>query len=191
MTGQDRFEKDEEKKSISIDEVGLYKILYINLEEDEKEEKSKVRSVKKDKKEDKAKEILIDIRTLYENIIEDNFYKKASDEKKLKINNWLNELFILIRYLIKFDDYEHEKEYRLLYICDIKKKNKYVKSQICWEGVHVETEKVLFDNEEQKELIFIGPKSNSKVNILKINHYLKCNKLDKCIEIKASDIEFR
>ena len=171
--------KIEDEKNIPINKIGLYKILYINLKEDKYTDKDK-----------ESKELLKDIKILYKNIIENTFYKDGSNEQKEKINNWLKDLFILIRYLVKYDDYEHEKEYRLLYIDNIKN-SQYVKSQTCSEGVHIETEKFLFNNEEKKEFIFIGPRNNSKINMLKINHYLKSKNFDKYIEIKPSDIEFR
>ena len=165
-----------EKEPISMTQIGLYKILYINSEG-----KYSENDANKD-----AKDLLREIKILYTKIKEDNFYKK----EKQKIDNWLNDLFTLVRYLIKFDDYEHEKEYRLLYIANIRN-NKYVKSEGCLNGIHVETEKVLFRDKEKKDIIFVGPKSNSKFNMLKINHYLKCNDIDKYIEVKPSDIEFR
>ena len=173
-------EKNYKKEITPINKIGLYKILYINLEEKSKEYDS-------DKE---AKDLLKEIKMLYTNIIEDSFYKNGPKDLKQKIDNWLNDLFTLVRYLIKFDDYEHEKEYRLLYVDNIKN-SKYVKTSTCWKGVHVETEKILFNDETKKDIIFIGPKNNSAIKKLKLEHYLKCTKLDKYIEVKPSNIEFR
>ena len=171
----------ENKKSIQIKKIGLYKILYINVNEE------KIEETDKDKE---TKLLLKDIRELYKNIIEDTFYKNGDKEQKQRINNWLKDLFTLIRYLIKFDDYKHEKEYRLLYIDNIKN-SKYVTTSTCWKGIHIETDKILFNDENKKDIVFIGPKNNSDIKKLKLEHYLKCTKLDKYIEIKPSDIEFR
>jgi hypothetical protein len=168
--------QDIKKETISMEKIGLYKILYLNLED-----KSKKNDIDKE-----AKDLLKEIKALYTKIKEDNFSKK----EKQKIDNWLNDLFTLIRYLIKFDDYEHEKEYRLLYIGNIKD-GKYVKPSTCWKGIHIETDEILFNDKNKKDIIFIGPKNNSTIKKLKLEHYLKCTELDKCIEVKSSGIEFR
>ena len=166
------------KDELPISKLGLYEVLYIGLDNNGNIENSD---------EDKKKiECLKEIKSLYKKITEDEYYKSNNG----KFNGWINDLFVLIRYLVKFDDYKHEKEYRLLYIGKIKDNN-YIKSTSANAGVHIETEEFLFKSEIYKDCIWLGPKNKSDILLKKIKHYLINEKLSEKIMLEKSNIEFR
>jgi hypothetical protein len=95
---------------------------------------------------------------------------EKTDLKKDGLCELLGELFFSVTHLIKDKAYEHEEEYRLLFIDSVKKDKKYIKTlvkdDIC-EGIYIETEPVLF--QDDKNLVFFGPKV-PEVTINKYRH---------------------
>ncbi len=59
--------------------------------------------------------------------------------------------------MIKDSDYEHEHEYRLMHIGSIDDDKDFIKSSVNT-GIYIETEPVLFDDPNDKEIIYFGPK---------------------------------
>jgi tetratricopeptide (TPR) repeat protein len=119
------------KKLISLDDIGLYKIVYYD----------------KDKNQIELNEIANCLSKINEKEFSGEFIKL------------LGELFSSIAHLIKDKSYAHEAEYRLLFIDSIEKEKQYIKTRIedkkCY-GVYVETEPILFKNDKYK--IYFGPK---------------------------------
>jgi tetratricopeptide (TPR) repeat protein len=138
-----------------IDEVvplwkmGLYKILYL----DEGDTQEKLKNI-----------------TDCLSLIEKNEYTE-------EFNKLLGELFSSITHLIKDKAYAHEEEYRLLFVDTIQKGEKYIKTSIkndICEGIYVETEPVLF--QDDKDVIYFGPKV-PQVTIDKYRHAFRLSGL--------------
>jgi len=138
------------EEEVPLWKMGLYKILYV----DENNYK------------DEFKDIIVCLSRL-----------EKTDFRKEGFSELLGELFFSITHLIKDKAYEHEEEYRLLFIDSIKKEKKYiktlVKNDIC-EGIYVETETVLF--QDDKDVVFFGPKV-PEVTINKYRHVFRLSGL--------------
>ena len=119
------------KELISVDDIGLYKIVYYDKDNTQIE--------------------LNEIAECLSNI-EDTYFTN-------EFINLLNKLFSSIAHLIKDKSYAHEDEYRLLFIDSIEKEKEYIKINIednkCY-GIYVETEPLLFQDDKDK--VFFGPK---------------------------------
>jgi tetratricopeptide (TPR) repeat protein len=107
-------------------------------------------------------------------------------------------LFVPIAALIKNKDYQHESEYRLVYIASREDTNltRYIK-QTPENGVYLETEKVLFERFDKFENdyplkeytdVYIGPRVD-KIVCLKCFDSFQSKYPD--VEIKSSSIEWR
>ena len=129
--------------------MGLYKILYIDENDTQKQLKDII-------------ECLLEI---------------GKDEYTDEFKKLLGELFSSITHLIKDKAYAHEEEYRLLFVDTIQKEKKYIKTSskddIC-EGIYVETEPVLF--QDDKDIIYFGPKVPA-VTIDKYRHAFRLSGL--------------
>jgi tetratricopeptide (TPR) repeat protein len=129
--------------------MGLYKILYLD--------------------ENDTQEQLKDITDCLLLIEKDEY---TEEFKKL-----LGELFSSVTHLIKDKAYEHEEEYRLLFVDTIQKEKKYIKTSIkdgICEGIYVETEPVLF--QDDKDIVYFGPKV-PQVTIDKYRHAFRLSGL--------------
>ncbi|GHV95006.1 hypothetical protein AGMMS50293_13260 [Spirochaetia bacterium] len=112
----------------------------------------------------------------------------------VEFNTLLLELFTSIAHLIKDTSYEHEKEYRLLYIDRIMD-NTYIQHAVyngVFDGIHVESEPVLFEDDEIP--IYFSPMVDD-VTIQKYRHafMLKGLPLKGSVEklLRPSGIKFR
>ncbi len=153
MIGETPFQEDSDKenkneqneKYILLEKTGLYRILYIDPEKANREELKKI--------------------IKYLNEING---KDLNDETLRKD---LMELFSPISHLIKNKIWNHEKEYRLIYIGTIKDDKDLIQS--CPEkGIYIETEPFLFEKDENdKDIITLGPRVEEAENkILKLKH---------------------
>ena len=131
--------KNHDFKLVPLEKTGLYRILYLD------EESSKIA-----------------LKGIADCLLE--FEEKDFTKEFIKL---IRELFKSVTHLIKNKTYEHENEYRLIFIDSIEKGKKYIAVEdkdIC-DGVFVETEPVLF--QDDKDVVFFGP----KVNEVTINKY--------------------
>jgi tetratricopeptide (TPR) repeat protein len=96
-----------------------------------------------------------------------------NDFKNDKLAELIAQLFVPVAALIKNEDYQHENEYRLVYIASWEDTilQKYIK-QTPEDGVYIETEKVLFERfnkfkddypDEEYVEVYMGPKVNKIV----------------------------
>jgi hypothetical protein len=144
-----------------IEQTGLYKILYLN-------EKTST------KKLEKISEALSKI--------------PSKDLNNKDLISLLAELFTPIAHLIKESDYEHEKEYRLMHIRSLEdNEERFIKSDTK-NGVYIDTGKILFDNENDKEVVYFGPKVDT-ITFLKAKHAFKLEGVK--ADLKPSEKKFR
>jgi tetratricopeptide (TPR) repeat protein len=144
------FSSNDNEKYIPINMVGLYRVQYISLDENEKNQTRSERT---------AQEL---IARIADNLIICMDELKDNDKKDYFFK-LLSELFASIAHLIKDKSYSHEREYRLMCSCSLQ--NEYYKKYIherkdaksnIFQGFYIETEGVLFENREHK--IIFGPK---------------------------------
>jgi tetratricopeptide (TPR) repeat protein len=119
------------------------------------------------------------------------------DEKEFtgEFKSLLLELFTSIAHLIKDTSYEHEKEYRLVYIDHIKE-NPYIqkrrKSDGIFDGIFIESEPVLFDDDEVP--VYFSPAIDD-ITLQKYRHAFMLEGLPKkgSVEklLRPSGIKFR
>jgi hypothetical protein len=114
--------------------LGLYKIQYLD-----KDSAGQIREIKK----------CLD--TCMQN------EKTMNAKKKKALHRLFIRLFMSITHLIKDKAFEHEKEYRIMYIGNIEDDKTYIQSAE-GEGVFVETEPMLFKNGTDE--ILLGPNAN-------------------------------
>ena len=102
---------------------------------------------------------------------------------------FLSQIFLPISHLVKNATYKHEREWRLLYITFIHqgKKTGYIKREPV---LHIETEKILFTDRENKEELWLGPKI-SDLERLKIKHLFEYDEKYDFVSIYPSKIRFR
>lgn len=102
-------------------------------------------------------------------------------------------IFLPIAHLVKNNTYQHEKEFRLMFVADVFKGEKvetFVKPDHPF--LHIETEPVLFMSETESErsepeIVYVGPLC-TEVDRLKAEHMLKY----KCkIGVRPSTVKFR
>jgi hypothetical protein len=111
-----------------------------------------------------------------------------------EFNTLLAGLFISIAHLIKDVSYEHEAEYRLLYI-DVLRNNPYIQSSLSnglFGGVFVNTEPILFEDDSAP--VYFNPKIDD-ITIQKYRHAFRLEGLPKngSVEklLRSSEIKFR
>ena len=105
---------------------------------------------------------------------------------------FLPQIFQPISHLVKNATYKHEREWRLLYITFIHqgKKAGYIKREPV---LHIETEKILFTDKENKEELWLGPKISAYPDLerLKIKHLFEYDEKDDFVSIHTSKVCFR
>jgi tetratricopeptide (TPR) repeat protein len=168
-TPQGSQKKEAAESDVPIGKMGLYKIFYSE------------KSINFD--ENKMLMEIADCLAAFEE-------KEFTDEFKIL----LLELFTSIAHLVKDVSYEHEKEYRLLYIDSIKD-NPYIKDSISngvFNGIYIDTEPVLFEDDEIP--IYFSPTVDD-ISIQKYRHafMLKGLPLKGTVEklLRPSGIKFR
>jgi len=116
----------------------------------------------------------------------DNMLKEPKNREAVK--KFLPLIFMPISHLVKSSDYEHEKEWRLLYFTTIKDGKD--SERIIWEPVlHVKTEPFLFKDKKTKEQFWLGP-AISELERLKLGHQLE-HELGDYVDIHMSKVHFR
>jgi hypothetical protein len=123
-----------------------------------------------------------------------------SDFSNGKLTELMARLFVPVAALVKNEDYQHESEYRLVYIASRAREDdalmKYIK-QTPEDGVYLETEKVLFekfdkfeDDYPHKEYVevYIGPRVD-KIAYLKCFDSFRSKYPD--VKIEPSGIEWQ
>lgn len=155
---------EESSGFLSIEKTGLYKILYLEKGKENKE--------------------IGEIKNALLGIPQEDL---ENEERRNILIPLLSELFISITHLIKDISYEHEKEYRLVYIGSIEDDKTCIQSSMDT-GIYIETEPILFDNQKDKEIIYFGPKVD-KTTIAKVEHVVKHKGLAASIE--KSKIQYK
>jgi hypothetical protein len=131
-----------------LDKCGLYNIIYLSEDRKDTEEQKEM---------DKIAECLKEF--------------TSEDLSKPIVKQFLANLLTFATHLVKDKSYEYENECRLIYFDTIRKRNPYIKIQ---DGVYVETEPVLFENNE--DVVYFGPHVSS-VSIQKFRHTFKYSSL--------------
>jgi hypothetical protein len=131
--------------------IGLYKIMYLDK--------------------NNMREEIINIKNCLS-----QFEKNAFDDNFMEL---LGELFTIITHLVKDNAYEHEDEYRLIFINSIENEKQYIdvatNNGIC-DGIFIETVPILFRDDEERLRHFIYSILITKANkdIFKPLYWLAC-----------------
>jgi tetratricopeptide (TPR) repeat protein len=157
----------DDEKNLQIEKTGLYKILYLDKSKNHNEE---------------MKEIENALLPILQEYLHDN-----DENRKSNLILLLAELFTPVAHLIKDSSYAHEKEYRLMYIGSIKDDEKYIDGDMNT-GIYIETEPILFENQNDKEVIYFGPKVDN-ITVLKAKHTFAYEGL--AANIDKSKIQYR
>jgi tetratricopeptide (TPR) repeat protein len=159
-------ERPENTTYIPLRKIGLYKVLY--------------------SKEKKIKDKLNEIKNCLKKIIDDSVTGEDTDQ--------IYVLFSSIAHLIKDQAYKHENEYRLMYIASVRDDKDYIRDSSPSDGsnndIFIETEPVLFEDENKEDIIRFGPKVDD-ITILKYQHSLIKKDFSKKIMICKSGISYR
>jgi tetratricopeptide (TPR) repeat protein len=131
-----------------LEKCGLYNIIYLGENREDTEQQKEL---------DKIADCLKDF--------------TSDDLAKPTVKQFLADLFAFAAHLVKDKSYENENECRLIYFDTVRKRNPYIKIS---DGVYVETEPVLFEDDEDE--VCFGPKV-SEVSILKFRHIFKYSSL--------------
>lgn len=160
----DKQEVNNSSTLIPIKNLELYKISYINI----------------DKEPDERLESII-------NLVIQILKHELPKFKAELLAEAIIRILTPITHLIKYDSYEHEKEYRLLYIVPNQILNElpFIKSN-CIEGLYIQTEPALFKQVDSENVI-LGPKQNIKTS-LKITAAIK--HMYPNVNVASSNIKF-
>jgi len=161
---------DNENILLPLSDMGLYKIKYIDPKVEEKN--------------------LDEILKLLIEFIEAYFKTSPKNIEIEEFKDLLLKMFLPLSQVIKHKDFEHESEYRLIYIPNKFQENsmQYVQSDLI-NGNYIQTEGFLFSSkEDEKTKIFLGPKLNH-IEKLKIKDSINQKKIN--AEIIDSSISFR
>ena len=148
---------------MSINNMGLYKIIYIDNDRNNKSNE------------------------MIKNIAECLIKIPENDLSEDSFISLLSELLLSIAHIIKDKAYEHEEEYRLMYIGSVLNDQDCIHSSI-HEGIYIETENFLFKDNEEKDILYFGPNMDL-IKKKKIEHYLKHKNL--YAELKHSNVPYR
>jgi hypothetical protein len=148
---------------VPVSNMGLYEIIYVDNNTN-----------------DKPNKMIDDIANCLMNIPDDDL----SDASFISL---LSELLLSIAHIIKDKAYEHEKEYRLMYIGSIQEDQHHIHSTFN-DGIFIETDSFLFKQDDENNIICFGP-NVSLVKQEKIAHFMKHKGL--FATIKHSDAPFR
>ena len=115
----------------------------------------------------------------------------ASEENRDGAKEFLPRIFQPISHLVKKDTYKHEKEWRLLYITSIQKGKDDGYLQL--DPLRIETEEILFNDKENKEELWLGPKVSAYPDLerLKIKHLFEYEGKGDFVDIQTSKVRFR
>jgi len=114
---------------------------------------------------------------------------KFDGDKRKNIINALAKLFSQIAHIMKYNDYENENEYRLIYTAQIADIRDSIHNE---DGIYLYTEPKLFSKksklEEKPDEILLGP-TVEEIKYLKIKHQIESRKYD--VKVKRSNVPYR
>jgi len=117
---------------------------------------------------------------------------KSGGEKREHIINALAKLFSQIAHMMKYDDYEIENEYRLIYTAQIADLSDYIHNDNINDGIYLYTERKLFLRKsklaEKSDEVLLGPVVG-EIKRFKIEHQIKSRKYD--VKVKHSKVPYR
>jgi Tfp pilus assembly protein PilF len=157
----------------------LYKIIYVN---NGKERAGSKHSGEKDK---------LTVSFLLKNVAKYLFSVFDGIDNTDKIITALSKLFCQIAHLVKYNDWEIEKEYRLVYTDVSPPDNIQIKSNDFKKGVYIETIPILFSQVQsiREDKIFLGPRVEDR-EYLRIKHHIEKYK-NYTASIEKSKVSYR